>query len=285
VSTKQPRPRRRAAGHARRPRTPLRRRLGGRLPSRGRVLALLAFAAAVAGLVTLLNGPWLRVSSVAHAGARYTSPGALDEVLGSLRGTSLLALDTDAVLRRVRQLPAVSDARVEVTLPGTLRVTIREKAPALIWRTGAAQLLVAADGSIVDWHSSSEVLGDQLRRLPLIQDSRPRPVMPHPGDLLPAVDVRMAMRLLDLDPKVIGSRAKRVEVSIDPTYGFVIESPAPPWRAALGFYERDPHEDRAAADARLDQQLVAIRTLFAGRREWAVSWVDARNPGRVYWTP
>jgi hypothetical protein len=285
MSAKATRPRRRGAGHARRPRTPLRQRLGPRLPSRSRALALLVFAAAVAGFVTLLNGPWLRVGSVAHAGARYTSPDTLDEILGSFRGSSLLSLDTDAVLGRLRELPAVSDARVEATLPGTLKVTIREKAPAVIWRTGIAQLVVAGDGSVMAAHSVSDVLEDELRRLPRVTDSRPRPVTPRPGDVLPAADVRTALRLLELDPKLIGSRARRVDVSVDAVYGFVIESSSPPWRAALGFYQRDPVEDRAAADARLEQQLVAIRTLFATRHEWAVSWVDARNPGKVYWAP
>lgn len=280
-----PRPRRRCGGHARRPGVPLRQRVGGRLPSRGRLLALLAFAVGVAGMVTLVNGPWLRISSVAHAGARYTAPGALDEIVASYRGVSLLSLDTGAVRQRLLALPAVADARVETTLPGTLQVTIAEKKPTLVWRTQLAQLVVAADGSIMDSRATSEVLSGELGRLPVITDLRPLSRIPRAGDALPAADVRLADRLLDLDPKVIGSRAKRLSVTVDNEYGFVIESPSPPWRAALGFYELDPVEDQAAADARLDQQLAAIRTLFAQRQEWAVSWLDARNPGKVYWAP
>jgi hypothetical protein len=256
-----------------------------RLPSRGRFLALVGFAAAVAGLVTVVNGPWLRVSSVAHAGAHYTSPGALDEIVGAYRGDSLLGLDTAGLLRRVRDLPAVADARVETALPGTLRVTISEKTAALIWRTRSAQLVASADGSIIDSRSLSEVLTGELGRLPLIDDTRPRTETPRPGDVLPEADMRTAMRLITLDPKLIGSRARRLGVSVDREYGFMIASSAPPWRAALGFYELDPQEDRAGADARLEQQLAAIRTLFATRREWAVSWLDARNPGKVYWSP
>jgi hypothetical protein len=68
-------------------------------------------------------------------------------------------------------------------------------------------------------------------------------------------------------------------------YGFLLESPSPPWRAALGFYQLDPADSVTAADARLEQQLAAIRTLFAQRQEWAVSWLDVRNPGKVYWAP
>lgn len=280
-----PRPRRRSGGHARRPGVPLRQRVGGRLPSRGRLLALLAFAAAVAGMVTLVNGPWLRIGSVAHAGARYTTPGDVDAIVASYRGLPLLTLDTDAVRQRVMALPAVADAEVETALPGTLTVTITEKKPTLIWHTQLAQLVAARDGSIIDSRATSEVLSGELGRLRVITDLRPLSRIPRAGDTLPAADVRLAERLLDLDPKVIGSRAKRLTVSVDNQYGFVIESPSPPWRAALGFYELDPSETQAAADARLKQQLAAIRTLFAQRQEWAVSWLDARNPGKVYWAP
>jgi cell division septal protein FtsQ len=276
---------RRGGGHARRPGPPLRKRLAVPLPSRGRAFAVLGFALAVAGFVTLVNGPWLRIGSVAHAGARYTPAWELDGIVDSYRGQSLLTLDTDALLRRVRQLPAVADASVQTSLPGELRVTVREKKPAVIWRTASAQLVAAADGSIIDDRSLSETLTGELAGLPVVDDTRPRTQTPRPGDVLPQVDVRTAMRLLRLNPKVIGSRARHLEVSVDRTYGFEIASSSPPWRAALGFYELDPEEDRTTADVRLEQQLGAIRTLFATRREWAVSWLDARNPGKVYWSP
>ena len=75
------RPKRRTAGQATRPRRarqPARRR---RLPSRARILAMLLFAGLVVGTVTLLNGPWLRISQVAHAGERYTPSAQLETIL------------------------------------------------------------------------------------------------------------------------------------------------------------------------------------------------------------
>jgi hypothetical protein len=248
-------------------------------------MTVIGFALAVLGLVALVNGPWLRITSVSHLGSRYTSPGALDDIVGSYRGTSVLGVDTAGLLARVRQLPAVAEARVDTALPGTLTLTISEKKPAFIWRTASAQLVAASDGSIIDSRSLSEVLTGELHRLPLIVDDRPRTQTPKPGDVLPPADVRTAERLLALDPKVIGSKSRHLDVSVDREYGFILQSSSPPWRAALGYYELDPQEDRVSADARLDQQLAAIRTLFAARREWAVSWLDARNPGKVYWAP
>jgi hypothetical protein len=285
MSRTQMRQRRRSGGHARRPGTSLRNRVRGRLPTRGRVLAVLLFAASVAGLVTLVNGPWLRVNVVAHTGGRFTSTLVLDQIIDGYRGVPLLSVDSDALRRRLTELPAVADAQVTMQLPGELRVRIAEKQPAFIWRTTAVQLVGAADGSIITELLLSDQPDAALRRLPVVQDDRFPSRALTVGDVLPAAELRVALRLFALDPELLGSRARRLSVSLDDQYGFLLTSPQPAWRAAMGFYELDPREDRASANARLEQQLAAIRTLFATRQERAVSWLDARNPGKVYWAP
>ena len=285
MSGSQQRQRRRSGGHARRPGTPLRRRIGGRLPSGGRVLALLIFAATLAGLIVAVNGPWLRITSVAHAGQRYTSSLELDAIVDGYRGASLLTIDSRALREQVTSLPAVADATVAVTLPGELRVDISEKAPTFIWLTTAVQLIGAADGTVMAELPLDAELDGDLGRLPTVNDERASSRGWTIGDVLNEAEVRMALRLVALEPDLIGSRARQLSVSLDDQFGFLIASSQPAWRAAMGFYELDPREDRAAADARLEKQLAAIRTLFSTRREEAVSWLDARNPGKVYWAP
>jgi hypothetical protein len=124
-----------------------------------------------------------------------------------------------------------------------------------------------------------------LRALPQVSDERFVSRLLTVGDAVPPAELRVANRLTDLDPRLIGSRADAVAVKVDYQMGFMLESAAPAWSVALGFYQLDPREDEAAADARLERQLAAIRTLFAMRPERGVSWLDARNPGKVYWTP
>jgi cell division septal protein FtsQ len=279
------RPRRRSGGHARRPGTPVRSRLRRRLPTVGRALAVLLFSAAVGGLVTLVNGPWLRVSAVAHVGERYTSTLALDQIMEGYRGVPLLSVDSDVLRHNLTELPAVADAQVTLRLPGELQVSIIEKQPAFIWRTTAVQLVGAADGTIITELPLSGVLDAGLRRLPVVRDERFSSRALTVGDRVPEAELRVALRLIALDPDVLRSRAHRLSVSVDDEYGLLITSPQPAWRAAMGFYQLDPREDRAAADARLERQLAAIRTLFATRQERAVSWLDVRNPGKVYWAP
>ena len=276
-------PKRRSAGRAARPRrarTPGRRR---RLPSRSRILAMLLFAGLVVGTVTLLNGPWLRVSQVAHAGERYTPSDQLETILTEYLDRSVLSLDSAGLEARLLQLPAVAEARVRPLLPGRLSVEITEKEPAATWLTPTARLVLAADGAVIGSLARGAELSPELGELPAIDDQRPVSGRIGLGGALPAEEVAAALRLLGIDPELVGSRASRFGVRIHEEYGFILVSTRPAWRAAMGYYQAAPGEEAAMAVARLEQQLTALRTLFEERSEGQVRWVDARNPGKVYW--
>jgi cell division septal protein FtsQ len=280
------RPRRKAGSHARRPGKPLRRRIRRiRLPAGGRILALLLFTAAIAGLVAGAYGPWMRITALGHSGDAYTPAGRVQEILDDYRGVPILAIDRGALRDRLAALPTVADAQIDLRLPGELQVAITEKEPAFVWRTSRAVLVGARDGTIVAELPLTGVLPDGLRRLPAVEDERFVSRLLAAGEAVPAAELRVARRLAALAPRLIGSRASGLNVKVDYQMGFVLEATQPAWTAAMGFYQLDPREDQAAADARLEQQLAAIRTLFATRPERNVSWLDARNPGKVYWSP
>ena len=105
------------------------------------------------------------------------------------------------------------------------------------------------------------------------------------GDAVPPAELRVAKRLAALDPRLIGSTGLRHRVRVDYQMGFVLDSTQPAWTAAMGFYQLDPREDQAAADARLEQQLAAIRTLFATRPERNVSLAGCPQPGEGILAP
>lgn len=279
------RPRRRSGSHARRPGTPLRRRVKPRLPGGGRILALVLFVATLAGLVAAAYGPWMRITALGHTGDAYTPSGTVQAILDEYRGLPILAIDRARLRDRLAALPTVADARIELQLSGELRVAITEKAPAFVWRTQRAALVGARDGTIIAELPVNQVLSGALRRLPRVEDERFVSRLLSVGELVAPAELRVANRLTALDPRLIGSRVATLAVRIDEELGFVLTSSQPAWDAALGFYQLDPREDQAGADARLEQQLAAIRTLFAARPERNVSWLDARNPGKVYWTP
>lgn len=277
-----PRPRRRGA-HASRPRPPLRQRLKlrPRLPSAGRVVAGVLFVALLAALVVLVNGPWLRVRHIAFAGQQLTGEQQLGEAAASLEGSSLLALDSRTVLDRLRDLPAVADVRIEPRLLDAVAVTVVEKDPAFVWRTAKARLVGASDGRLIAAQPLDGKLPASLAGLPLVDDRRPSSTALGVGDGIAPGMLETALRLAEVDPARLGSGAKRLDLRLDVEHGFLLVSNKPAWQAAFGLYGLDPSEQQPP-ESRIEQQVAAVRTLFATHPEASVSWVDARNPGKVY---
>jgi hypothetical protein len=233
----------------------------------------------------MVNGPWLRVARTAHAGERYTPPEQLEAVLGGYVGRPLLSVDSAEIAAQLSQLPAVAEARVSAQLPDGLQVTIVEKEPAATWLTPAARLVLAGDGRVIGSLSRTAELARELARLPALDDQRSASRSLVVGDAVPAAELDAARRLLDLDPELLGSHADGFRLRIDDEYGFMLISERPAWEAALGFYQAAPDESEEQAMARLEAQVAAVRTLFADRPERLVGWIDARNPGKVYWAP
>ncbi len=283
--SRQARPPRRGSGHATKPRKPVRSRLAMRLPSRSRIAAFLVFAMLVAGLVTMVNGPWLRVAHTSHAGERYTPGEELQAVLAGYVGRPLLSLDSAEIAAQLVQLPAVAEADVSARLPDGLQVTIVEKEPAATWLTPAARLVLAGDGRIIGSVARTADLPRELERLPVVDDQRPASRSLAVGGAVPVAELEAARRLLGLDPELLGSHAEGFSLQVDEEFGFTLISGQPDWQAALGFYQAAPGETQEEAMARLEAQVAAVRTLFAERPERLVGWVDARNPGKVYWAP
>jgi cell division septal protein FtsQ len=271
-----------AGRQARRPGTPLRRRVGARLPSIRRVLAGVGAIAAAAVLVALLNGPWLRVTEVAWAGERYTADADLRDALQAHRGASLLAVDTRALREELERLPAVQRATVTAGIGGRLEATVIERETAFVWVAPGWRFLGGADGTLFAREPTRRELEAPLRDLPLVVDRRSTASLLAVGDVVPEALLRAALRIAALDPALLGSGASELDVQLDDEFGFRLLSTERGWEVALGVYGIDPRETTDQADERLQKQVSAVRTLFAEHREDGIGWVDARNPGRVY---
>jgi cell division septal protein FtsQ len=267
---------------ARRPDVPVRRRLAKRLPSIRRLIAGVGAVAAVAGLVALLNGPWLRVQQVTWDGARYTDTAELASLLEGQQGASVLAVDTRAIGDRLERLPAVAEAGVAASLTGRVTATLVEREVAFVWETRSARLLGSDDGTIFAAIRGDADLAADLAAAPRITDDRRSSRLLTVGDTIPEALLETTMRILRIDPTTLGSRAERVTVHIDDEYGFRLASTEPSWEIAFGVYGTDPRVTSAEAAARLERQVTAVRTLFAEEPEDGIGWVDVRNPGKVY---
>jgi hypothetical protein len=293
----QPRPRRASIGRragasrvgarskgrgARRPGVPVRQRLARRLPSIRRLIAGVGAVAALAGLVALLNGPWLRVQHVTWDGDRYSDTAELASLLEGQRGASALVVDTRAIGDRLEALPAVADAMVAVSLSGRVTATLVEHEVAFVWETRSGRLLGADDGTIFAAIRGDAELAADLAAAPRITDDRRSSRLLTVGDSIPEALLETTLRILRIDPVTLGSRAERLTVRIDDEYGFRLASADPGWEIAFGVYGTDPRVTPAEAAARLERQVTAVRTLFAEEPEDGIGWVDVRNPGKVY---
>lgn len=284
--TRRSRPsRRRPSAHAHRPGPPLRRRVRRALPARGRIAAALLTALLTGGLLALINGPWLRVSTVAWAGQRYTPASQLQRALAPLDGTALLTVDATAVAARVQRLPAVSHATVETVLPDTVRVRIVEKVATIVWQTSAVRLLGSADGTLIGQLALEADLPGDIAALPLVDDRRVASRDLIVGDRIDASALAAALLLSEVEPAALGSEAVDLAVRLTDADGFLLVSHEPGWEADFGFYPDAGDGASAVLEERIESQVTAVRTLFAFEGEGTVSWVDARDPRRVYWRP
>ena len=118
--------------------------------------------------------------------------------------------------------------------------------------------------------------------LPFVDDSRDTSRDLSMGDQLPPDELKAAVALAALRPDQLGSTSSILQISLDPTYGFIVSSPQAGWQAAFGFYQADPLDLDSTVEARILAQAAGMRTLFAEQPEAGVAWIDARNPGRVY---
>jgi cell division septal protein FtsQ len=239
----------------------------------------------VAGLLALINGPWLRVANVAWAGERYTPSNQLQRVLASLDGAALLTIDASAVAAELQQLPAVSRATVEAVIPDTVRVRIVEKVAAFIWQTSAVRLIGVADGTLIGQVALGADLPDDMAALPLIDDRRIESRDIIVGDRIDASTLVAALRLSAVEAAQLGSTAGDLEVRLTDDDGFLLVSDQPAWQADFGFYPDADSGPSATLDERVEAQVAAVRTLFSIEGEPKISWVDARDPRRVYWRP
>jgi cell division protein FtsQ len=136
------------------------RRTRVRRARRGGVWRAILLLETTGGLLILACALWasysrvmaserLRVDRVEVRGSHFLSEGEVRELLGPAVGENILGLDIDALKGRLRSSPWVAEATVTRTLPDTLRVEIRERAPLALAELDRLYLM-DGDGSLID---------------------------------------------------------------------------------------------------------------------------------------
>lgn len=101
--------------------------------------------------------PLLEVRNVELRGAEHTSGEEVAEVMDLGSGNNILRLSTDEVRDKVESLPWVKKATVARVLPGTLRIRIEEREPAMALSLGAAHWIVDESGRVLESGKQGEL--------------------------------------------------------------------------------------------------------------------------------
>ena len=121
-----------------------------RVRRRRRVL-LVAVAVVVVsiGLYQLARSPLFGLTAVRVEGADAATRAAVLTAAGLRLGEPYLAIDREALRRRVEALPDVASARVLRSYPSSLRIVVTERTPTALVSSDGAYWLVAADGIVL----------------------------------------------------------------------------------------------------------------------------------------
>lgn len=110
----------------------------------GATAVVLATGSVALSYTSLFGARVIEVEGEEHLGPRQVM-----RLAGVEHGTNVIHLDTTAAEARLEAEPWVLNATVETDLPGTVRIGILERRPALVVEHGDAMRLVAADGTVL----------------------------------------------------------------------------------------------------------------------------------------
>lgn len=139
------------------PRISRRRSAVARSRKRRLWLCFVALVILAAGLWAAFFSPLLKVRSVEVVGATHTEPQAVIAASTVSDADNLLLLATSEVAHRIERLSWVKSAEVERILPGTVRVHISERKPALATALGGIHWTVDAHGHVLSAQGTDDL--------------------------------------------------------------------------------------------------------------------------------
>jgi cell division protein FtsQ len=131
------------------PRISRRRKAVARSKRRRSITRVLVAAGLLFSVWLAFFSPLLAVREIRLSGATYTTAADVERIVGLDSSDNLLLLSTDEVTEAVLTLPWVKSADVERKLPGTVKLTVTEREPALTVALGEERYLVDRRGRVL----------------------------------------------------------------------------------------------------------------------------------------
>lgn len=164
--------------------------------------------ALVTGTITLSYTPIFGARVIEVEGEERLTPRRVARLAGVEIGTNVFHLDATSTEARLEAEPWILDAIVETRLPGTIRISVRERRPVVVFGSVGARRLVAADGTV-------------LGRAP---DGVDLPeVVPVPGVVLDGPTLGTAGEVVQAMAPALRVRVDAVNVAEDGTVTLVVD--------------------------------------------------------------
>jgi hypothetical protein len=208
-------------------------------------------------------------------GLVFTDEAAVEAALAGARGENLFGLETGPLQVVLEAMPTVERARVEVSLPGTLAVTIDERRPVLVWQVGDRRYLADGDGTL--FLELPDKGPAEAAKLPVVVDRRGGSGDLVVGSRLDSVDLDAATRLASLVPADVGSSATSLAVEVTDQNGFVVAARPNGWSAIFGFYTPSLRTTELVPG-----QVRLLRSLLIGREQLVERVVLASETDGTY---
>lgn len=228
------------------------------------MLAGLLGAACLAALVWLAGSDALLLRSGEVSGARHTEPAAALRASG-LEGTRAFRASAAEARARLRALPAVRDATVDLDLLGTFRITLAEREAAGRWIAGGVEWFVDREGVL--FASTDPLAAPALR---VRDDSVPRR---EAGERVAPALLEAALRLAALAPGELRADMRAPAVRIEAGANGIVLSSGGRWEIRFGSPDR------------LAEKLAVVRQFFRNQPERPLDYVDVRSPDRIVFSP
>lgn len=223
----------------------------------------MALACAVA-LGAAAYGDLLPLRAGTVRGARHMTAESALAATGLL-GTPALRASAAAARDRVRALPAVRDAAVEIALPDRVTVTLAEREAVVRWVAGASEWFVDAEGVL--FASADPAAAPALRVVDLRSPARTA------GERLDPALVAAALRLAAIAPHELRADSPRPQVRIEPgPSGLVLHSGAR-WEIRFGTPDR------------FAEKFALARRFMQSDLNRPLDYVDVRSPERIVFSP
>ena len=226
---------------------------------RRKIANRIGIAAVVAGMIWVAFwSPVLGVKNVRVVGARHTPRADVRAAAALTSGDNLLLLSNEEVAKRIEALPWVASARVDRMLPGTVRIKVTERVPAVVVSLEDIPWLVDSEGHVL---GRSE--NDEEKDLPIVAGMQLTSI--EPGMVIRSEEVTGALKAFRALP---GTIKKRVVGVFAPT------------RERISLSLRNGTQIRVGSAERLPAKVGVLAALLKRleREGRTTAYIDVRVP-------